>query len=183
MKFRVFIRLLCLKSSWQTVMELIYIWYIKKYIKYYTHIDYLPLFNFAEIMKGKLEYLFAGKKRRVPRIYFAKVFEKMNYQFKHLDNSNARDKADLAEYEFLYVSATNKIDYYFNKNEFNTLKAKIKKKKSSPFDLDNFTDYIERTYNLAPGAIDAKKISTAKAFGNYQKAIKQNTDSKLKKVS
>lgn len=183
MKFKIFIKLLFLKSFWQTAYELIYIWYIKKYVKYYTHIDYLPLFNFAEIMKGKFEYLFVGKKRRVPRIFFAKIFEKMNYQFKVLDNSNARDLADLAEYEYLYVSASNKKDYYFNKNEYNTLAAAIKKKKSTPFDLNDFTDYIERTYNLAPGAIDAHEISTAKAFGNYQKAIVKNRDSKMKKVS
>ncbi len=157
-------------AFWKTIKELIFIWYIKKFRKFYTHIDYLPLFNFAEIMKGNFEYLYHNPKYRVPKIYFANIFQEMNYQFKKIDNTFLRQKADLADYYSKYVRTNNKRWL----NEYNTLKKKIEKKDKKPFDLNDFTDYIERTYKLTPGAIDVHKISTSKAFDSYQKAIKHN---------
>lgn len=164
----IFLKLLFLESFWKTIFELIFIWYVKKYRKYYIHIDYLPLFNFAEIMKGKFHYLYhKPKNRRVPRIYFAKIFQEMNYQFNYLDNTHLRDKAELADYYNEYIMTGNKRWL----NEYNTLKKKIDDKKKTYFNLDSFTDYIEHAFNHAPGSINTKTISTAKAFNNYQKAI------------
>ncbi len=164
---------------WKTVWELIFIWYIKKFRKFYIHIDYLPLFNFAEILKGKFEYLYhKPKNKRAPRIYFARIFQEMNFQFRTLDNSHLRDKADLADYYSKYIRTANKRWL----NEYNTLRKKIETAKHSTFNLDEFTDYIEHTFNFAPGSIDAKKISTAKAFNNYQKAIKQRKTSRLNQI-
>ena len=164
-------RLIFLKSFWNTLFELWFIWYVKKFRKYYTHIDYLPLFNFAEIMKGNLNYFYVKNiDRKVPEIYFLNIFQDMHYQFKILDNSNLRDIADLARYESEYVS-TGIIEW---KRKHDTLKAKIKTKEFKSFNLDDFTDYIEHTYKFAPGSIDTKKISTAKAYSNYHKAIEHN---------
>jgi len=166
-----FIKVIFTKIFWKTIFELCFTYYVLKFRKYYTHIDYLPLFNFAEIMKGKLNYLYIGKiYKRVPKVVFAKVFQEMNFQFKKLDNKHLRQLADLADFESKYVRTGNKRWL----NEYNTLKNKIEKKKRREFDLNSFTDYIERTYNLVPGAIDVHKISTAKAFMSYQKAIKHN---------
>ena len=165
------IKLIFTKIFWKTIFELIYIWYVKRFVKYYTHIDYLPLFNFAEMMKGKFEYLYVGRKnRRIPKIYFLGIFEEMNFQFKVLDNSHLRDIADLADYQSKYVRTG--LSRWLN--EYNTLKKKISEVKRSTFNLDDFTDYIEHTYKFAPGSIDPKKISTSKAFNNYQKAIEHN---------
>lgn len=163
----------------KTIIELIFIWYVKKFRKYYTHIDYLPLFNFAEILKGKFEYLYhKPKNKRAPRIYFAQIFNEMNFQFHHIDNSYLRNKADLADYYSKYIRTANKRWL----NEYNTLKKKIDDTKRVPFNLDRFTDYIEQTFNFAPGSINVKKISTSKVFDNYQRAIKVREANKLKSV-
>ena len=179
MKVIAFIKLLFTKIFWKTIIELCFTYYVFKFRKYYTHIDYLPLFNFAEIMKGKFNYLYVGNKnKRYPKIAFAKIFEAMNFQFKTLDNKGLRQRADLADFESKYLTADNQKDRNRWLNEYNTLKKKIKKKKRKPFDLNAFTDYIEHTFKFAPGSIDAHKISTSKAFMNYQKAIEHNKNSK-----
>ncbi len=168
---KAFIKLIFTKIFWKTALELSISMYILKFRNYYTHIDYLPLFNFAEIMKGNFKYLYVNRKyKRVPNVAFANIFQEMNFQFKSLDNKHLRQLADLADYESKYIRTGNKRWL----NEFNSLDKKIKKKKRKPFNLDEFTDYIERTYNLVPGSIDTHKISTAKAFTSYQKAIKYN---------
>ena len=175
MKIFKFTYLLFDSSFWKTIRELIFIWYVKKFRKFYTHIDYLPLFNFAEIMKGKFEYMYhKPENKRAPKIYFANLFAEMNFQFRNLDNSHLRDKADLADYYSKYVRTNNKRWL----NEYNTLKKKINEKVKGKFNLDAFTDYIEHTFNFAPGSIDTKKISTSKAFSNYQKAIAHNKKKK-----
>lgn len=170
-----FTKLLWTDIFWKTMFELCFTYYVLKYRRYYTHIDYLPLFNFSEIMKGKFEYLYEGKKnKRVPKVAFAKIFEEMNYQFKTLDNSHLRDLADLADYEYKIVEANDKRTKSRWQNEWYVLQKKIENKKRNKFDLSEFTDYIEQTFNFAPGSIDVHKISTAKAFNNYQKAIEIN---------
>ena len=175
MKIVAFFKLIFTKIFWKTILELLFTFYVLKFRKHYTHIDYLPLFNFAEIMKGKFEYLYITRKyKRVPKVVFARIFQEMNFQFKELDNKHLRQLADLADYKSKYVRTGDKRWL----NEYNTLNSKIKKKKNKAFNLDEFTEYIERTYNLAPGAIDVKKISTAKAFQSYQKAIKHNKSKK-----
>lgn len=175
MKVIAFIKLLFTKIFWKTFFELCFTFYVLKFRKYYTHIDYLPLFNFAEIMKGNFNYLYVKNvNKKYPKIAFVRIFQEMNFQFKHLDNKHLRQLADLADFESKYVRTKNKRWL----NEYNTLKKKIEKKKSKPFDLNNFTDYIERTYNLVPGSIDVHKISTSKAFQSYQKAIKHNKNNK-----
>ena len=179
MKIIAFRKLIFTKILWKTVLELCFSLYVLKYRKYYKHIDYLPLFNFAEIMKGNFNYLYIKKQdRKYPKVAFAKIFEAMNFQFKYLDNKGLRQRADLADYEHKYLTADNKKDKNRWLNEYNTLKNKINKKKNRPFDLNAFTDYIEHTFKFAPGSIDPKKISTSKAFMNYQKAIEHNKKAK-----
>ncbi len=175
MKVIAFIILLFTKRFWRTHFELIYTFYVLKYREYYTHIDYLPLFNFAEIMKQKFEYLYKGKKNKwYPKVVFAKIFENMNYQFKVLDNSHLRDDADLADYEYKIVEAKDKRSKSRWQNEFYVLQKKIENKKRNKFDLSDFTDYIEQAFNFAPGSINPHTIMTSKAFNNYQKAIELN---------
>ena len=155
----------------RTLIILLYSLFIKKLNNYYSHINYLPLFNYSEILKGNYLYLF---KRRtflpIPKVLFEKVFYLMNFQFKYLDNSYLRNIATLTEYKSKYAITKNKRWL----NEANTLENKLKKQKISKFDIDEFTDYIERTYNLAPASIDTKKITVSKAFSNFQNAKELN---------
>ena len=151
---------------------------IKKTIKekkYYEHVDELPIFNFAQIMKGKYDYLWkkeSDRDKKYPKGLFLYTFQEMYYQFKYLDNSNLRDKGTLADYESKF-KRTN--DYRW-KNEFNTLEAKLNKIKHTPFDIDEFTDYIEHTFKNPVGSIDVYKTSTSKVFNNYYKASKHNKE-------
>ena len=171
MKIIAFIKLIFTKIFWKTIFEIIFTFYVLKFRKYYTHIDYLPLFNFAEIMKGKFKYLYVSRKyKRVPKVVFSQIFIEMNFQFNKLDNTHLRQMADLADFHSKYIRTADKRWL----NEFNTLKKKVEKKERKEFSLDSFTDYIERTYNLVPGSINTKEISTAKAFMSYQKAINHN---------
>lgn len=164
------LQLLLNSSFWKMLKELLLVWYIKKYRKVYTHVDYLPLFNFSEIMKGKFEHLYHTEKGRVPRIYFNNIFKQMNYQFHVLDNTILRQKADLADYQSKFARTGNKRWL----NEYMTLYAQLQEVTSNEFNLDAFTDYIEQTFSFVPGSINPKQISTAKAFNNYQKAIEVN---------
>ena len=171
--FLAIVRLLFLADAWKTLWELIFIWYIKKYRPHYTHIEYLPLFHFAEIAKGKLKYLYhKPKNRKVPRVYFANILENMHYQFTILDNEHLRKKADLADYKSRYVRAKSKVEKSKWLNKYNTLNKELQDvvEKKTFFNLDEFTDYIEQALNITPGSIDVHKISTAKAFMNYQQS-------------
>lgn len=141
--------------------------------KYYTHIDDMPVYNFAKIMKGEYNYLWISENNRrnkYPKTLFQAVFGEMYFQFKYLDNTNLRNKATIAEYKYKFA-ATNNFRW---KNQANTLIAKLEKEVVSDFDLNNFTDYIEQTFKQPIGSIDVNKISTSKAFNNYHRAIEIN---------
>jgi len=157
-------------NFWKTIKELIFIWYVKKFRKYYTHINELPLYNFAKIINGDFSYLYEKRHKRVPKVFFQNIFRNMSYQFKQLDNTYLRMQADAADYYAKYIRTGN-IRW---KNEYNTILNKLNKFQKSNFDLDEFLDYIERTFNHAPGSIDPKKISTSRAFSNFQKAKEFN---------
>jgi hypothetical protein len=159
---------------YKIIKELLLIYYIKKFRKYYTDISELPLYNFSKILKGEYQYLYHKPKGRYSRIYFAKIFQEMNFQFKKLDNTRLRLIADAADFKSKYARTKDKRWL----NEYETLIAKIEKLKQADFNLDEFTDYIERTFNIPPASIDTKKISTQKAFMNFEKAKAINQEIK-----
>jgi len=141
--------------------------------KYYTHIDDLPVYNFANIMKGEYEYLwmdYRERHKKYPKGLFQAIFSEMYFQFKYLDNTDLRNRAAIAEYKYKFA-ATNNFRW---KNQANTLIAKLEKEITTDFDLNDFTDYIEQTFSNPVGSIDVHRISTSKAFNNYHKAIKIN---------
>jgi len=169
--------------TFKNIRKLIFAMYVVKYRKYYTHIDYLPIFNFAEIMKGNLNYLYENKKdRKYPELFFKRVFEQMYFQFPELNNEELREKALLAVFENNIVIAKNKTEKSRWINESNTLKAKINesKKDIKKFDLNEFTNFIEHMLEHPVGSLDVHKVSTSKAYSNYNIAMKKFDNLKKK---
>jgi hypothetical protein len=158
---------------------------IKKTIKaknYYDHIDELPVYNFFKIRKGEYQYLYKDEKLRdgqYPEALFKMVFREMYFQFKELDNTFLRELATLEDYKSkiartkMYENASEKAKHFRWKNEYNTLAKKVEKEVVKELDLDDFTDTIERTFNNPVGSLDVFKVSTSKAFNNYNRAVKQ----------
>ena len=152
------------------IYTLFFTYYVLKFRTYYTHISELPLYNFAKISNGGLNYLYIRNiNRKVPVAAFTGIIQRMLFQFDKIDNTHLRQLADLADYNSKYVVTGNKRWL----NEYNTLKAKLDKKEVNKFNIDEFTNVIEQTFNHTPGSIDTKKISTSKAFSMYYKAVDQ----------
>jgi len=170
-----------MKTHIKILFELFFTWFVKKYVKHYTHIEELPLWNFYRITQGNLAYLYKNMHKRIPKVYFNEVFQNMHYQFKQLDNEYLRAVAMVSVYECHIVTAKTEQEKNAWKNKHAILKNKLHNWPKNIFDLDKFTDYIEQTFKLTPGSIDVKKISTSKAFSNYQKAIEMNQQSETKK--
>jgi len=140
---------------------------------YYTHIDDLPVYNFFKIAKGEYHYLFKNESdynKPFSEDLFKYTFSEMYFQFKKLDNSFLRDKAYLAVYWSKWVVEKN----YRWKNEYNTLNAKLTKNIQKELDINDFTDYIEMTFKQPVGSIDVHKVSTSKAFNNFNRAQEYN---------
>jgi len=144
---------------------------------YYTNIDELPIYNFFKVSKGNYEYLYKDSKdydKPYQKELFQYIFTNMYFQFRKLDNTYLRNKAQLEIYWSKWIIEKN----YRWKNEFNTLKNKIETEVKSELNIDDFTDYIERTFNQPVGSIDVHKVSTSKAFNNYNRAKEHNKKSK-----
>lgn len=142
---------------------------------YYEHIDKLPLRNFFKIKKGEYKYLWIKDDDKPFNKYlFMGVFQQMHFQFNHLDNEYLRAKLLAAEYESKYVRSVNQQDKVRWINNWKTQQKIVDNWKVSDIEIDDFTDYIERAYGLAPGVIDIDKISTSKGFNNFHKAIEIN---------
>jgi len=140
---------------------------------YYEHIDEVPVYNFFKIANGKYQYLYKDKKdydSDYPKELFRIVFTNMYFQFRKLDNTYLRDKAKLEIYWSRWISGGE----YRWKNEFNTLANKIETEVKKELNLDDFTDFIERTFNNSVGSLDVYKVSTSKAFNNYHRAVEIN---------
>ena len=142
---------------------------------YYEHIDELPLRNFFKIKKGEYKYLWIKDiEKPFNKYLFMGVFQQMHFQFNHLDNEYLREKALAAEYESKSIRAKTQADKVRWRNNYTTQQKKVDDWAVSDIEIDDFTDYIERTYGLAPGAIDIDKISTSKGFNSFHKAIEVN---------
>lgn len=141
--------------------------------KYYIHIEDIPVYNFFKVKNGKFEYLWKyeiDRDKKYPKGLFLAVFQEMYFQFPKLDNTYLRDLADLADYESKWVR-TKQSRW---KNEMNTLKKKIENTKPNDINLDDFTDYIEHTFQNPVGSINVHLVSASKAFSNFYKAIDKN---------
>jgi len=163
-------------STFKNIKTLLFTLYVKKYRAFYTHIDYLPIFNFAEILKGNYEYFYSNKKyKKYPKLYFDRLLEEMYYQFKVLNNEQLRDKAKLAILKSKNTTAKTRAEKFRYKNEYNTLEKKIEEdeKENVMFDLNDFTDFIEHTFSQPVGSLNVHTTSTSKAYSNYQKALKK----------
>jgi hypothetical protein len=140
---------------------------------YYDHVEDIPVYNFFKVAKGEYQYLYKDSKdydKPYPEELFKIVFNRMYFQFKKLDNTYLRQKAQLEVYWSKWIVEKN----YRWKNEFNTLKNKLEKEVKKELDIDDFTDYIERTFDQPVGSLDIYKVSVSKAFNNYHRAIEHN---------
>jgi len=154
-------------SVFGLIKDLFFTFYVLKFRKYYTNIEELPIYNFGKIVNGELNYLYKKRHNRKAPYAFNGIAQRLAFQFKRLDNTHLRQLADLADYRYKYIVSANKRWL----NEYRTLLAKVNKKKGKKFDLDEFTNIIEQTFNYPPGSIKVKEVSTSKAFSMYYKAL------------
>lgn len=140
---------------------------------YYENIEDIPVYNFFKASKGEYQYLYKNVKdydKPYQEELFKIILSEMYFQFKKLDNTHLRKKAELELYWSKWIIEKN----YRWKNEFNTLKNKLDKEVRKELDIDDFTDYIERTFNQPVGSLDVYKVSASKAFNNYHRALEYN---------
>ena len=150
----------------KTIKLILFTYYVLKFRDVYIHIDELPVKNYFKIRKGFLNYLYIqNKKRDYPVSAFLSIFNNMSFQFKHLDNSYLRAKADLADYKSRYTRTGNKRWI----REYDTLKKKIDNWPVNELDLNDFTEYIELNFKQPIGSFDVN-MSTSRAFSAFHKA-------------
>ena len=138
---------------------------------YYDNINELPVFNWFEISKGNYQFLHKNKKIKTYPRFFKRVHEQMLYQFDNLDNSRLRKYAELAYMKSLY-EITKNVRYL---NMYNTQLAefeKEQKKSKKEHKINDITTFIEEIFESI-GVIDIYKISTARYFSLYNRAIKK----------
>jgi hypothetical protein len=153
---------------------MLFTYYVLKYRQIYIHIDELPVKNYFKIRKGHLNYLYIkNTNRKFPVAAFLSIFNNMSYQFKHLDNSYLRAKADLSDYKSKYARTNNKRWL----NEYNTLKNKIDNWPVNELELNEFTEYIELNFKQPIGSFDVN-MSTSRAFSAFHKAKMINLKNK-----
>ena len=141
----------------------------KKY-GYYTNINELPIFNWFQLDKGNFEYLHKNKKIKTYPIFFKRIYESMMYQFENLDNTNLRKIAELAYLKSLHQT-TKEVRFL---NLHNTKEAELKKKIKikKDYKINEIITFIEEVFENI-GTIDVYKMSTARFFSLYNRAIKK----------
>jgi len=146
--------------------------YLAKKKGYYTHIDFLPVWNWFEISKGNLEYLYKKDPVKFYPEYFKKIPLEMLFQFEYLDTTYFQKMQQLAYLRALYAT-TKRFDYL---NKANSLEHEIKKESSienKKATLNEMCVFIEEAFKNI-GAIDVQKMSTSKFFALYYRAIEKN---------
>ncbi len=154
----------------KTIKLMIFTFYVLKYRDIYIHIDELPVKNYFKIRKGYLNYLYIKNiNRKFPVAAFLAIFNNMSFQFKYLDNSYLRAKADLADYESEILRAKTKKEKDRWLREYNTLKKKIDNWPVNELELNEFIEYIELNFKQPIGSFDVN-LSTSRAFSAFHKA-------------
>lgn len=146
---------------------------------YYSKITKLPLYNWFEVKKGNINYLFRFNIFNfIPTFFFTLVMD-LFYQFDSLDLGLLRKKSD---YMFLksYAIRTKDKNLMFRAD---SLQKEIEdiEKRGTDISLNEFIDFIELSFNCA-GTIDPFKISTSRAFSLFNKAVKKQEINTSKNV-
>jgi hypothetical protein len=164
----VFIRII------QYQFKKIYEFAIKKLPIYYKSIHYLPVYNWFMIQKGYFDWLYKTRKFKfVPR-FFYQVAQNMLYEFDKLDVEILRKKAQIAVLKSQAARNNDKsIKFQADILEKELNDELSKNKNSNSLTIDGFIDYIELTFSNI-GSLDPFKLTTARAFSLYQKAIEKN---------
>ena len=139
-------------------------------LRYYTSIEYIPIYNWYQIELGKFEYLFKNKKGKVPA-FFSQIIEDMFYQFEIVDMTAIAKRHKLAYLMSLFVTS-GRIDFL---NKARHLKAEIERdsqKIVKNSTLNERVNFIEASFNSI-GSIDVKKMSASRFYSLYHMAIKK----------
>jgi len=134
--------------------------------KYYTHIDYLPIANFNECGKGKLQYLYICDFFDVPETYpehFKEVYEELFYQFPNPDMTLTNLKYKIAlnynkaitEDAPAYISKAQSLQH-----EYNNLIG-LRKEQSNSYDFNKIVEILEQWRRTE---INIYKMSTARFY-------------------
>lgn len=147
---------------------------IKRLPIYYKSIHKMPVYNWFMCQQNDLKYMYKVRLFNYVPAFFLKVLTDMVYQFDKLDLTVLRKQS---EYEILRSLAARQQDKNLKFNA-DLLKKEIEKlenksKKDVNLTIDGFIDYIELTFDR-PGTLDPFKISTARAFSLYHKAVEKN---------
>lgn len=141
-------------------------------IGYYTHIDFLPVYNWFQIMDGKFEFIYKKQKTIKYPEFFKNIPLQMLFQFEKLDTEYFEKQHKLAYVKALYVT-TKRIDFL---NKYRTLKKEFEndnKFKTEKVGLNYMLNVIEEG-NKAIGQIDVHKMSTSRFFSLYYRTIEKN---------
>jgi len=146
--------------------------FIAKRIGYYTHIDYLPIYNWFQILKGNYEYLYIKKHINTYPEFFKQIPLEMLFQFEKLDMEYFEDILKLEYLKALYMYY--KKPEYLNKFRSHEYKLNIKKETNTKQPtLNEMIVYIEEAFKNI-GSIDVHKMSTSTFFAYYNRAIEKN---------
>lgn len=141
-------------------------------VGYYTHIDFLPIYNWFEILKGNYEFLYKKQGKKECPDFFKELPLEMFFQFEKVE-MHYFEQVQKLEYLRALYALTKKPDYL---NQSRSLakqlenESKINQKTPS---LNEILNYIEETFKNI-GAIDIHKMSTSRFFALYHRAIEKN---------
>lgn len=143
-----------------------------KRIGYYTHIDFLPVYNWFKILNGKYEYLYKKQGKKEYPEFFKNIPLEMLFQFEKLDMTYFEQIQKLAYLKALYVTSK-KPDFLNKARALQKQLENDKKLNTKQPSLNEMLNYIEET-NKNIGSIDVHKISTQRFFSLYNRAIEKN---------
>lgn len=144
--------------------------YQAEILGYYNTIEEIPIYNWAKIEEGKYEYLFKGKKGKVPE-FFPKIITDMFFQFETINMEMIEKKHRLAYLKNLYLT-TKRVDYLM---KYRHLEAQIKQqesKKQNKSTLNEKINFIETVFSSI-GSIDVHQMSASRFYSLYNAAIKK----------
>lgn len=141
-------------------------------IGYYTNIDFLPVYNWFQIMNGKFEFLYKKQKTTKYPEFFKNIPLQMLFQFEKLDTEYFEKNHKLAYLRALFVLTKN-VQFL---NKYRVLKNELendKKIETKVAGLNDMLNVIEEG-NKAIGQIDVHKMSTSRFFSLYYSTIEKN---------
>lgn len=141
---------------------------------YHTRLDKISLKSWFEVIDGNKQSLFKYRFfKRVPA-FFDRIILDMLFQMEYLNTEIIEQEAQLALLRSIAVRTKDRSMQF----QADVLANEIKMKKQAyqrtkGLSLNAFIDYIELSFDSI-GKIDAEKITAARAFSLYHKAVEKN---------